>query len=187
MHLLNRSTRQWVFGDPATQFIIPPGPSRVVEVPARLGPDDAKHAKHLKILDGYLKDPNSGLSELPASGSVALPPSVAAANAEEVTQLKEQIRKLQQLVSAGDGADAMKELQAQHAEAVAEASNLNAKLQGQLDDAQRVGSEAQGRIVELESILTSRNETITGQTARLQELEKQIGEALKQPKGRAKG
>lgn len=183
MHLLNRSTRQWVFGDPATQFIIPPGPSRVVEVPARLGPDDAKHAKHLKILDGYLKDPNSGLSELPANGSVALPPSVAAANAEEVTQLKEQIRKLQQLVAGGDNPDVLTQLGKDIDAAVARIGELSKFL----EDARVVGSEAQAKVVELESVLTSRNETITGQTARLQELEKQLGEALKQPKGRSKG
>lgn len=166
--ILNRSSRQWVFGSPQTPFLVPPGvpTARIVDVPERFHArgkdtskheaDDARDEKFRQIFADHLADPNSGLEALGdgAKGD----PAVAKASADEITALRDQNAKLQRIVAAGDSAEEVEKAQAD-AKALFDANkHLIAErdaLQTSLDSKGKELESAGHRIADLEGQLKS--------------------------------
>lgn len=144
-HVINKGTRKWVFGT----FEIPPG-ARPVPVPERLHPrgpkpethgaDDAKDAKFKAILAANIDGETSELISVPTGGAKE-DPAAKQAHADEVTVLRGQVEKLQRLVAAGDGA-----------EAIAKLTEANQQLTDRVQDLVAALQAAQNRVADLEKL-----------------------------------
>lgn len=170
--IINRSRRQWVFGN---NFIVPAGvpTAKIVPIPERLhlrGPnpatherDDAKDAKCKAILEAHLDDPNTGLERLPADGAAPGDPAAEKARSDENATLRDQVAKLQRLVAAGDAGDLAKELEAANRE-------LQTQLELAEEGAAKARSDAKALFDQLQTATGERDSLATQLSSKVSEL-----------------
>jgi DNA repair exonuclease SbcCD ATPase subunit len=184
-HLVNKGTRKWVFGS----FEVPPGPGRVVEIPARLHPDnDELDAKYKAILLKNIDHENAELVTVPTGAGAKVDPVALKIRDDELATLRAQVDKLQKLVAAGDAGDLSKELEATNRELQTLLEEAEARGDKAVADAKALFDQvtaltnAKGALETQVSDLTSRNESLASELQsagnRVAELENQLKAAL---------